>query len=196
MVKNPPAMQETGVWSLGWEDFLEKGMAAPTPVFLSGESHGQRNLPGYSPWGRKESDTTERLSIHAEIKDKIEVFRKAVISLTVGDLLWVPGFLSGSSVLWGMYRPWNESQEHDLLVSKKWQHKQCVSLLDGINMPNTSILHALWPCPSKPRSLELRWWHNKMDQPGPRSDSDGQSPSDDQCRKCSMSGKENSKLWF
>ena len=34
----------------------------PTPVFLPGESHGQRNLAGYSPWGRKESDTTEQLS--------------------------------------------------------------------------------------------------------------------------------------
>ena len=31
----------------------------PTPVFLLGESHGQRSLQGYSPWGRKESDTTE-----------------------------------------------------------------------------------------------------------------------------------------
>jgi len=31
----------------------------PTPVFLPGESHGQRSLVGYSPWGRKESDTTE-----------------------------------------------------------------------------------------------------------------------------------------
>ena len=31
----------------------------PTPVFLSGESHGQRSLAGYSPWGRTESDTTE-----------------------------------------------------------------------------------------------------------------------------------------
>ena len=31
----------------------------PIPVFLSGESHGQRSLEGYSPWGRKESDTTE-----------------------------------------------------------------------------------------------------------------------------------------
>ena len=30
-----------------------------TPVFLPGESHGQRSLVGYSPWGRKESDTTE-----------------------------------------------------------------------------------------------------------------------------------------
>ena len=29
----------------------------PTPVFLSGKSHGRRSLVGYSPWGRKESDT-------------------------------------------------------------------------------------------------------------------------------------------
>ena len=31
----------------------------PTAVFLPGESHGQKSLVGYSPWGRKESDTTE-----------------------------------------------------------------------------------------------------------------------------------------
>ena len=37
MVKNPPAMWETWVQSLCWEDPLEKGMA-PTPVFLTGES--------------------------------------------------------------------------------------------------------------------------------------------------------------
>ena len=36
----------------------------PTPVFLLGESHGQRCLVGYSPWGCKESDTTEQLSMH------------------------------------------------------------------------------------------------------------------------------------
>ena len=36
----------------------------PTPVFLPGKSHGWRNLVGYSPWGRKESDTTERLHFH------------------------------------------------------------------------------------------------------------------------------------
>ena len=35
----------------------------PTLVFLRGESHGQRSLAGYSPWGHKESDTTERLSL-------------------------------------------------------------------------------------------------------------------------------------
>ena len=36
----------------------------PTPVFLPGESHGQRSLAGYSPRGQIESDTTERLHFH------------------------------------------------------------------------------------------------------------------------------------
>ena len=35
----------------------------PTPVFLPGDSHGQRSLAGYSPWGYKESDTTEQLNM-------------------------------------------------------------------------------------------------------------------------------------
>ena len=58
MVETLPAMLETWVQSPGWEDLLEKGMAT-TPVFLPGEFHEQRSLAGYSPWGRKESDTTE-----------------------------------------------------------------------------------------------------------------------------------------
>ena len=36
----------------------------PTPVFLPGKSHGRRSLVGFSPWGRGESDTTERLHFH------------------------------------------------------------------------------------------------------------------------------------
>ena len=43
------------------EDPLEKGMA-PSLVFVPGESHGQRSLVVSSPWGRKESDTTEQLT--------------------------------------------------------------------------------------------------------------------------------------
>jgi len=39
-------------------------MATHTPVFLPGESHGQRSLADYSPRGCKQSDTTEQLSIH------------------------------------------------------------------------------------------------------------------------------------
>ena len=37
---------------------------APTPVLLPGKSHGWRSLVGCHPWGRKESDTTERLHFH------------------------------------------------------------------------------------------------------------------------------------
>ena len=36
----------------------------PTPVLLPGKSHGRRNLVGCSPWGREESDMTERLHFH------------------------------------------------------------------------------------------------------------------------------------
>ena len=57
LVKNLPAMQETWVQSLGWEDPLRREWL-PTPVFWSGEFHGL-----YSSWGLKESDTTEQLSL-------------------------------------------------------------------------------------------------------------------------------------
>ena len=63
MVKNPPAMQETWVQSLGWEDPLEKGLAIHSNI-LPAQSHGQRSLAVYSPCGRKVSDMTERLSLY------------------------------------------------------------------------------------------------------------------------------------
>ena len=57
LVKNPPAMQETWIRSLGWEDPLEKGKATHSSI-LACRFHGL-----YSPWGCKELDTTERLSL-------------------------------------------------------------------------------------------------------------------------------------
>ena len=62
-VKRLPTMQETRFQSLGGEDALEKDMATHSSI-LAWKSHGQRSLVGYSPWGRKESDTTERLHFH------------------------------------------------------------------------------------------------------------------------------------
>ena len=59
-LKNSPVMQETQqmqVRSLGWGEPLEEGMATHSSI-LPGESHGQRSLAAYSPWGCKESDTT------------------------------------------------------------------------------------------------------------------------------------------
>ena len=53
MVKNLPANAGDAGKILGRE---------PTPVFLPGDSHGQRSLVGYSPWGHKELDMTELLS--------------------------------------------------------------------------------------------------------------------------------------
>ena len=47
---------------------LWQGAWQPTPVFLPGESHGQRGLAGYSPWDDKESDTTEATEQASTIK--------------------------------------------------------------------------------------------------------------------------------
>ena len=57
MIKHPPAIQKTWVGKMLWRRKWQ-----PTPVFLPGEFHGQRSLAGYSPWVRKESDMTERLT--------------------------------------------------------------------------------------------------------------------------------------
>ena len=69
MIKNLPEIQETQekwVQSLGWEDPLEEEMAT-TSVFLTGKSHGQRSLTGYSLWGPKEIDMTEHLSTYMHV---------------------------------------------------------------------------------------------------------------------------------
>ena len=52
LVKNPPAVQET--WVTPWVAKIPwRREWLPTPVFLPGESHGQRSLSGYSPWGHR-----------------------------------------------------------------------------------------------------------------------------------------------
>ena len=60
-VKNPPAnagdIRDAGSIP-GWGRSPGEGHGLPTPVFLPGESNGQRSLMGYSPYGCKESDTT------------------------------------------------------------------------------------------------------------------------------------------
>ena len=60
MVENLPGIQETQAASLSHEDPLEKEMAAHSSI-VHGKSYGQRNLVGYSPWDRKESERSERL---------------------------------------------------------------------------------------------------------------------------------------
>ena len=61
-MRNLPSKQETRVQLLGQEDPLEKRMAT-TPAFLPGAFQGQRSLVGYRPWGHKELDTTEWVTL-------------------------------------------------------------------------------------------------------------------------------------
>ena len=53
------------LWKRAWQ---------PTPVFLPGESHGQRSLVGYSPWGRTKTNTTEatELSMQHAITESLK----------------------------------------------------------------------------------------------------------------------------
>ena len=62
VAQNSPAMWETWVWSLGWEDLLEKEMA--THYSIPAWEIPRTEEPG-GLWSRKESDSTERLSTHS-----------------------------------------------------------------------------------------------------------------------------------
>ena len=73
MVKNLPTVQEIQVWSLGQEDHWKRRWL-PTPVFLSGEFHGQRSLARYSPcartvrndWGTNTSLTSNTIQLRLD----------------------------------------------------------------------------------------------------------------------------------
>ena len=72
MVKNPPAMWEIWVQSLGGEDPLEGRHGNPLQYSCLENPQGQRSLVGYSPWGHTESDVTERLSMAWQDKCRLQ----------------------------------------------------------------------------------------------------------------------------
>ena len=98
----------------------------PTPVFLPGESHGQRSLADYSPWGCKESDTTERLTLYTLLK---------VISKTLGS---TNPYDSNTELGW-------YENKHVLLLQKHYlesEMKTKSSQFAAIFKPNKSILNS------------------------------------------------------
>ena len=99
-VEDPPTTQETWVRSLSWDDPLEKGMS--THCILSGESHGQGSLAGYSPWGCKESDTTvTRASLVAQtVKSLPTMWETQVQSLGWKDPLEKEMATHSSTLAW------------------------------------------------------------------------------------------------
>ena len=75
-----------------------EGKRYPTPVSLPGESHGQRSLEGYSPWGRKELDMTERPTNTLPGKCPAYISHSANVSSSHGEVaqLFRESLLSGA----------------------------------------------------------------------------------------------------
>ena len=66
-VKNLPAKRKTWVWSLGGEDPLEKGLATHSSILAWRIPWTEKPGVGYSPWGHRELDTTEQLSLPCSV---------------------------------------------------------------------------------------------------------------------------------
>ena len=69
----------------------------PLPVFLPGEFHAQRSLAGYSPWGLKESDTTEQLSLTLSLS----IILAACGLLTGNQII---NLKMGQQILWPIFK--------------------------------------------------------------------------------------------
>ena len=140
-------MQEMRVRSLNQEDTLEKEMA-----FLPGESHGQRSLAGYSPWGHKESDTTERLNNNCIpsgfclLRESVAAFSSFffILQLCVSPL-W--SFMEAKAFLI------LHSTENPMSVSWATGSKED-SVSPGTGLEPTS----LWDRPAAAVSLDLGTW--------------------------------------
>ena len=69
----------------------------PTPVLLTGKSHGQRSLGDYSPWGREESDMTERLHFHFYALEKEMATHSSILAWRIPRTEEPSGLLSMGS---------------------------------------------------------------------------------------------------
>ena len=122
-------MQERRVQSLGWEDCLERRKQQPTPVFLSGKSHGQRNLAGYSARVAKSQTRLKRLSTRSH--------RNCLILVTVPDCKW-PHESAGSGV------PDERAYLHRLRSCHHPNHWQSEGAERPQRHPNTLGLESGW----------------------------------------------------
>ena len=80
LVKNPPVIQENWVWSLGWEDLLEKVKATNSSILAWRIQAGL-----YSPWGRKQPDMIERLKKKKSYKVDVYVFHVKTFHIFFAD---------------------------------------------------------------------------------------------------------------
>ena len=93
LVKNPPALQETWVRSLGWEEPLEKGKATHSSI-LAWRIPWTLYMDMYSPWGCKESDTTEGLSLSKISLVAVEIAWGLAVKIWSGaGGMWYTGYV-------------------------------------------------------------------------------------------------------
>ena len=140
LVENPPAMRETWVWSLGWEDPLEKGKAIHSSILAW-------RIPWMSPWGRKESDTTEQLSLHF-----MTAFNFCCCSITKSCLTLQPDGLQQARFPCPSLSPAVCSNSCPL---SQWCHQHLILCCPLLLLPsifpsirvfsNESVLHIRWP---------------------------------------------------
>ena len=136
MVKHLPTMPETRVLSLSWEDALEKVMTTHSSI-LAWKSHGLRTLVGYSPWGHKESDMTERLHFDSELYSFCVLFatppvvscimppRNGHILSPVAVIIW-PYVVRRSLQMWLNWGFWDREIIVDYPCERKWKRSRSV----------------------------------------------------------------------
>ena len=114
-----------------------------TPVFLPGKFHGQRSVAGYSPWGRKESDMTERLSLSVEggrksnilsyyallFQERASLMAQMVTNLPAVREAWVPSLgwedpLEKGTVPTPGFRPGKFHGQKSLAGYSPWGRKE------------------------------------------------------------------------
>ena len=132
------------VRSQSQEDPLEKGMAT-TPVFLPGESHGPRNLLGYSPWGHKSviSDWVHTLLLllrRSVVSDSVRPHRRQPTRLLC------PWDLQARTLEWV-----------SISFSSAWKWKVEVKLLSHVRLFETPRTAAYQAPPSMGFSSQEDW---------------------------------------
>ena len=110
---------------------------APTPVFLSGESHGRRSLVGYSPWDHKESDTAEQLHVCVH-QLKYGITEAQHKSVTVKN--WLPGGMDVRTRV-RKNRVSRDNNDNVVYCSEVWTHLHPWPL--GFTSDKTGVLQGL-----------------------------------------------------
>ena len=145
----------------------------PTPVFLPGEFHGQRSLVGYSPWGCKESDTTEWLTFTFQLS-----FRKCSIFISSSQLIsriqrkWCCANSELSpSLAWKLpLSSWNVLcwKSDDMPLEKNqgppghWNSEFPVQPPDDSSLLGPNLMSHLIPCKAKEPLNYPTLWCNKL----------------------------------